>query len=173
MIYLNYKTHTVGGTLAGISVFNIITNNLKIVSLEGIAFMSGSVIGSLIPDIDHRKSYIGRKAKITSAVLNKTLGHRGVTHSPIIMTIFIGIMYMLTKLIIYTHLLKFLFIGLLTGVISHIFLDFLTKGGIPLLYPFNKKRFSLLRISTNGFMENIIFVIMILGSGFLLIKNCI
>lgn len=37
--------------------------------------------GTLLPDIDHPGSYMGKRNKFISKVANKTLGHRGGTHS--------------------------------------------------------------------------------------------
>ena len=38
-------------------------------------------VGSLLPDIDHPSSYLGKRHKMVSGVTNKAFGHRGITHS--------------------------------------------------------------------------------------------
>ena len=58
--------------------------------------------------------------------------------------------------------------GFFIGIFSHLFLDSLTVSGIPLLYPFSKKKYKLLRLKTNKhellsqiivFIPTLIFVI--------------
>lgn len=166
---MTYKTHVMGGILSGIITLNIISKS-TIISPEGGAFIAGSIMGSLFPDIDHRGSYIGKRAKITSTIVNKTLGHRGATHSPLIIVVLTGILYILSKLIFQYPLLNIGIIGFFVGATSHILLDSFTKRGVPLLYPFSKRKFSLLHISTGGTIEHIIFFVMIIASGYLIAK---
>lgn len=40
-----------------------------------------SIIGALIPDICHQGSTLGRKIPLLSWGINKTFGHRTITHS--------------------------------------------------------------------------------------------
>ena len=37
--------------------------------------------GSLLPDVDHPASWVGRRLRVISRPLSRTLGHRGFTHS--------------------------------------------------------------------------------------------
>lgn len=171
---MNYKTHVTGGLLAGVLTISIVSNKFNtspnLEMIENALFISSSVIGSLLPDIDHRGSYIGRRAKIVSTVVNKTLGHRGAIHSPIIMTSLTGILYFLLKQKIQSSLLLFGCLGLLVGIFSHILLDSFTIGGIPLLYPFSKKKYSLLKISTGGVGESLVLFSMVFMIGYMMIK---
>lgn len=57
---MNYKTHINGGILVGLYV-NIQMTNISMIS-KGI-FLGATVVGSLLPDIDHKNSYIGKKQK--------------------------------------------------------------------------------------------------------------
>src|SRR5579863_6545029 len=41
------------------------------------------VVGSLLPDIDHPKSWVGRRMRPISTIIASTVSHRGVTHSAI------------------------------------------------------------------------------------------
>jgi len=52
----------------------------------------GAVIGSLLPDVDHPQSWVGRRTRPISTALAATLGHRGVTHSALAL---IGLMALL------------------------------------------------------------------------------
>ncbi len=40
-----------------------------------------ALLGSLLPDIDHPKSWLGRRVRPVSSGIAAVLGHRGVTHS--------------------------------------------------------------------------------------------
>ena len=40
-----------------------------------------AVAGSLLPDIDHPKSWAGRRLRPVSTLIAAVFGHRGVTHS--------------------------------------------------------------------------------------------
>ena len=46
-------------------------------------YLGVAVIGSLLPDVDHPKSWVGRRTRPVSTVIASMLGHRGVTHSAI------------------------------------------------------------------------------------------
>ncbi len=46
-------------------------------------YLGLAVTGSLLPDIDHPHSWVGRRARPFSTVIAATLGHRGVTHSAV------------------------------------------------------------------------------------------
>lgn len=173
---MRYQTHMAGGLLIGVSSLNLVADKLNlnsdIASFEGMIFITGAVIGSLFPDIDHRGSYLGRKAKITSTITNALFGHRGITHSPIVMGAFVFFLYLLSKLFIVTSpFIKLWFIGFFLGILSHIFLDMLTKGGVPLLYPFSKKKISLTNIKTGSVGEKVIMIIIMITCGYLIFNN--
>ena len=83
---MNGQTHKLGGLCTGIVTSSLLVQDLsssKQILLAGI-LISGSLIGSLIPDIDHRQSKIGKKIKITSFIVNKLCGHRKLTHAPLL-----------------------------------------------------------------------------------------
>ncbi|SFC21574.1 metal-dependent hydrolase [Clostridium uliginosum] len=143
---MNYKTHINGGILAGL----YITSQMQSINILPTAiFLGSSIIGSLLPDIDHKNSYIGKRVKPVSKVINKLAGHRKLFHSPILyLVLYIGSMSVVTNKLG----LNFLF-GLFLGIFSHLFLDSLTVGGLPWFYPISKKRFSLAHIKTNSQLE--------------------
>ena len=173
---MRYQTHMAGGLLIGVSSLNLVADKLNlnsdIASFEGMVFITGAVIGSLFPDIDHRGSYLGRKAKITSTITNALFGHRGITHSPIAMGAFVFFLYLLSKLFIVTSpFIKLWFIGFFLGILSHIFLDMLTKGGVPLLLPFTRKRISLTKMKTGSMGEKLVMIIMVIVCVYLSLNN--
>lgn len=47
-----------------------------------VIFMTGSIFGSLAPDIDIPTSTIGKRIPFIPKLINSCFGHRGITHSP-------------------------------------------------------------------------------------------
>lgn len=143
---MNYKTHINGGILASF----YLTSRMSNVELIPISiFIGGSIIGSLLPDIDHKNSYIGKKAKSVSKVINKLAGHRKLFHSPILYLI----LYMATAHAIKDVYKLILIKGLFLGIMSHLILDSCTVGGIPWFYPLSQKKISIGKIKTNSQLE--------------------
>lgn len=86
------------------------------------------VAGSLVPDIDHEKSFIGRIFFFISYPLNRKFGHRNITHS------------LLLWIPIFVIGLKFKWILWLSiGALSHLFLDMWTYSGVGLFKPLTDK----------------------------------
>lgn len=108
-------------------------------------------VGSILPDIDHSGSTLGKMIK----PISRHLRHRGVTHS-------------LLFLIAISFLSPYLGIGVLT----HILLDIFNPKGVELLYPW-KKNIKIPLISklfpTNGIGEKLIFSALILTAVIILV----
>jgi inner membrane protein len=158
--------------LAGIKASKGI--DLDLDTMSQVILVCTSTLSSLLPDIDHKGSYIGRRAKVTSKITSSIFKHRGVTHSPVLVSIFMLIL----NFFITNPMIKPMLWGIYLGIMSHIFLDMVTKGGIPLLYPLSKKKYSLTKIKTGSFIETIIMVamiaaIIILIGGNICMKNLI
>ena len=146
---MNYKTHINGGILVGLYVSLQMTNT-PIIS-TGI-LLCGALVGSIFPDIDHKNSYIGHKAKTVSKVINKFAGHRKLFHAPLMYLLLYSIsLGMITN--------KFIIVGvkgIFLGILSHLILDSFTIGGLPWFYPLSKKKFSFCKIKTNSKLEDIL-----------------
>lgn len=144
---MNYKAHRIGGLCLGAITSSLIYQNAF--SKENLiitgTLLAGSYIGSLIPDIDNRGSKMGKKFKITSLVINKTFGHRGITHTPLVALILSSILLLGSSYFKgYYQVIYFYFsLGLIVGYISHLLLDATTVSGIPFLYPVIKKSYSI------------------------------
>ena len=56
------KTHKVGGAVSGFSLLTLaqVTSITINPIFGGLPFLAGNIIGALLPDIDQRKSTIGR-----------------------------------------------------------------------------------------------------------------
>ena len=149
---MNGETHKLGGVCTGIVASSFLLNQpytTEKILLTGV-LIGGSILGSLIPDIDHRQSKIGKKMKITSFVVNKLCGHRKLTHAPLLyIVLFTILLFPVISSGNFNTLYFNLILGILLGIASHLFLDSLTVSGIPLLYPFKKEKYHLLKYSTN------------------------
>lgn len=121
------KTHIGGGIVTSLL---FCSNN--------VVAMCFVVIGSILPDIDHSGSMIGKNIPL----LPKLFKHRGFTHS-----------------ILFCILISFINIWLGIGCMVHIIMDMMTKQGVELFYPLKKKiRFPLAKyVVTNGIFEKIVF----------------
>lgn len=146
------RTHKVGGACAGVIAGALLLEppyTFDKILLTGV-LVGGSLLGSLMPDIDHKGSTIGHQMKLTSTVISNLFGHRGLTHAPIIhvlitiiLLLFGGTLTDFPKLMYVSFV-----IGLFIGGISHLLLDSMTVAGIPLLYPFSKKKYRIAKFTT-------------------------
>ena len=147
-----FKTHLMFGLFLSLLFFSYF-------DLNPFIFIIVLVFCSILPDIDHGKSWIGRKLRIISWITNFIFGHRKLIHS-----------------IIFTTIIAFLirnFFGLYwvpfyLGYLSHIFLDILTKQGVYLFYPSNFKINGF--IKTNGIIEKVFLVFLFVLNLLLTVK---
>jgi inner membrane protein len=123
------KTHMIGGVAAATIVYHSYINDPNLELYQLIYFYMASTIGSILPDICHPKSLVGRKTKIFSRTIGQAFGHRTITHS----WIFLLAAYWLSNFIPFTNGL--LQLGLISGIVSHFILDALTPKGIQFFYP--------------------------------------
>jgi inner membrane protein len=86
------------------------------------------VAGSLLPDIDDPKSWVGRRARLISTAMAATFSHRGITHSAIAV---IG----LTALLLHAGYRRGGVSAFVIGYLSHLAADMLTPKGLRLAWP--------------------------------------
>jgi len=98
-------------------------------------FISVTLIGSLLPDIDHTKSWIGKTFYPIAKWLSVNYGHRTITHS-----VFFLIGICILSIFIEKNFSDNYSISIILffSVFSHLLFDMVTLQGIPLLYPFYK-----------------------------------
>lgn len=149
---MNGYTHKIGGTSAGLLATSLASNipySPEKFIVAG-TIMAGSIIGSLLPDIDHKNSTISKKHKILSWFIRLVCDHRGITHAPLVQAVLImSLLYLgrdASNIVGYAYI-GFV-VGLGIGIFNHLFLDLLTVSGIPLLYPFTKKKIHLMTLNT-------------------------
>lgn len=108
--------------------------NINIFS--SILYFAAVLIGSVLPDIDHTQSALGKFFYPLAKWINRRFGHRTITHS-LIFLISTLITSLLTENFLNTgnHNLSVI---LFFSVLSHFLLDMITLQGIPLFYPFRR-----------------------------------
>jgi inner membrane protein len=104
------------------------------------SYYAGVALGSLLPDIDHPQSFLGRRIPIIPQLIYDVWGHRSITHSLLALTT-LGIATASTL-----HFSPYLLLGNFIGYLSHLLGDMLTKSGIPLFWPIEKKRYRIVAI---------------------------
>ena len=87
-----------------------------------------AVFGGLLPDIDHPKSWVGRRLRPVSDVVARIFGHRGITHSLLAV---LGCGWLLRQGIVPARWAE----PLVAGYLSHLLGDLLTPAGLRLLWP--------------------------------------
>lgn len=130
---MNYQQHVAVGTLLGIGTQTVVG-----FPMSGLfaypSYYGGVMLGSLLPDIDHPQSYLGRRLPFLSVPIFKLFGHRGFTHS------FLSLGLLTIASAFYWSVNPLFFGGILLGYFSHLLADMCTPSGVPLLYP-DKTRF--------------------------------
>ncbi|AMA64828.1 Inner membrane protein YdjM [Candidatus Arsenophonus lipoptenae] len=99
---------------------------------DWIHLLVGVLFGSLLPDIDHPSSHIGRLFRFISVPICRLCGHRGFTHSLCAWVVIILLSNKLKNNYLFSDALIQSF---LLGYFSHLIADMLTAKGIPFLWP--------------------------------------
>ncbi len=106
---------------------------------------------SLLPDIDHPKSQVGRMFPTLSGVIAGVFGHRGFTHSAVALVLCVVAAYM------WGGVTGGLLVAFGVGYVSHVLADFCTKTGVPLFWPWRENiRLPVLNFTTGGAVEHLI-----------------
>lgn len=90
-------------------------------------------IFSIIPDIDHTKSLIGKSFYPLARWIDRRYGHRTITHSLLFLVFLSFISFTLERYFSESYTYSTI---LFFSVLSHFILDMITVQGIPLCYPF-------------------------------------
>ena len=101
--------------------------HLGVPALDPVA-LALAAVGSLLPDLDHPQSWVGRRLRVLSRPLAAVFGHRGATHSLLAV---LG-----TALLLHTHgVSRAVSEPLVVGYLSHLGADLLTPAGLRLAWP--------------------------------------
>ena len=141
-----FRTHLAFSFLIGLYIIDFLKIKNQILFIIILLFFS------IFPDIDESSSKVSKKLKPFSYLTN-ILGHRNILH-----TIYFPLAI---SLILLLFNLKEISIAVLIGYLLHLLLDAATKKGIALFYPLNKKRIKGY-IKTGSFIENIIFILLVI-----------
>ncbi len=136
-----WKTHLVVAFLVGLVLLPYLNPQNQILYIALILF------GSLLPDIDHPDSKLGKKVKIIGFLFE----HRGFFHS-IFALILLVLPFMILKL-------EYIAWPLGIGYLSHILADALTLQGIMFLHPLTRWKLSGF-IKSGGLIEKVLFLIL-------------
>ena len=175
------KTHSVTGVFAGLAI----SNCMGCTEAMTLAVVAGSMLGSLLPDIDNVHSQIGNRLPVAELVVHccqKTvrflseifprklrenirsmIGHRGLLHSLLVPAAMLLAMPVVDG---HKRIESYFLMGMIIGNISHLILD-MFSGGIPLLMPFSVARIRLCNFRTGGFADRLWRLVMYFGIGYL------
>ncbi|MFK8007938.1 MAG: metal-dependent hydrolase [Saprospiraceae bacterium] len=113
----------VTGVFGGIAGINI---------LEKWEYIIICIVFSLLPDIDHPGSIMGRVFKPISKFINRNYGHRTITHNLAALGVVCFFAWLVSKGLKTEAPITFLVFG---GYFSHLIFDMMTVAGVPLFYP--------------------------------------
>lgn len=118
----------------------------------------GLAVGAaLLPDIDHPKSWVGRRVRPLSDILSAVLGHRGVTHSLLAL---VGC----AALLLHSAVPRGIAAPIAVGYMSHLAADLLTPGGLRLLWPL-RNNFALPLVRTGSALEPLLVALVLAWVG--------
>jgi inner membrane protein len=113
--------------VVGIATWFASASSLHLSVLDPI-YLACVVGGSLLPDIDHPRSWVGQRTRPVSTALASILGHRGITHSAFAV---IG----LSALLLHAGYRRGWVSALVIGYLSHLAADMLTPKGLRFAWP--------------------------------------
>ncbi len=162
------KTHQLIGLVAATAGYIYLHPNNLVTWSIATTVIIGSVMGSVMPDIDQPTASAwdnvplgGFMGKLTSRALG---GHRNLSHSLLGIALFSGLVYWLVRFIPPNSFINptILWQSFTIGFVAHLLADAVTVMGIPLLWPFGDNMgfppypFHGIRIITGKWFENLI-----------------
>lgn len=140
--------------------------SLKVFSI----WMGVALVGGLLPDIDHPKSWIGKRIPILPSLIYQLSGHRGWTHSLFALLAYAllvgGVCWGLTRNVALSMLIGG---GAAAGFGAHLAGDFITNRGVPLFWPV-RARVGMPVCNTGGPAERSINIVLVLLCGWMIFE---
>jgi inner membrane protein len=152
------KSHVVVGVATWIAAAPL----LHLPALDPV-YCGLAVAGSLLPDVDHPQSWIGRRSRPVSTAIAATLGHRGVTHSAVAV---IGLVVLLWHAGHWRGGVS----AITVGYLSHLAADMLTPQGLRLAWPL-RRNWGLPLCRTGSPMEGVIVLALVCGLAWRLLAH--
>ena len=150
------KTHLTAGSAAALTYLALLPQKPDFPIALGI--FGAGVLGSLLPDIDHKNSKITHMAKPVGTLVSFLFGHRGLFHAPLFYLALLGLFWKFCPIPALMPIGYSLFIG----IGSHLLMDMLTVQGIPLLFPLTKQKIHVIGIRTSGKAEKAVWVLLMI-----------
>ncbi len=128
---MEYKTHLAVTVVLGLPL---------LASVDQLNLLNGGVLvlGSLLPDIDHPSSFLGKRNKIASGITNKTFGHRKGTHSLLaLVAVYFIMSFLATRYL--TVQGAYTPFWLAFGYLCHLLEDSFSSEGVNWLWPKKRK----------------------------------
>lgn len=137
------KSHAITGLAAWVVVAPLL--HLHALDPAGLSLV---LVGSLVPDIDHPASAVGRRCWPVSAVISGAFGHRGITHSAVAVAAAVA-------LLARNGWSRAGTAAFAIGYLSHLAADMLSPRGLRLAWPL-KGTWSLPVYSTGKMSEAVV-----------------
>ena len=153
------RSHALIGGAAGVAVAHA----------TGASMLAAGIIASfaaLLPDLDHPHSVVGRLLPRWWHRL--TPGHRGPTHSLVWCVGLAGVAYLANSAGNGEPAGLLLALAVLAGALSHVLADGLTVAGVPLWWPFRRRRsvfLGALAFRTRSWPEALVVLAVVAGVG--------
>lgn len=170
------RTHVTGGMISACASLLLFNQSVQFLPPPVMLLTMGAgMFGSLLPDIDHPQSSLGRQLPIVSDGVSLVMGHRGGMHSTVA-AFLAGAAAALGMRFIhlsprYLPSDYILVVAFVFGYLSHLALDALTPSGVPFLWPFNEQRFALPLTHTGSLIETcLVFPFLLLVFAFLALR---
>jgi inner membrane protein len=154
------RSHAVIGAAAGVAVAHA----------TGASMVAGGIVAGLaglLPDVDHPHSAVGRLLPRWWHRL--TPGHRGPTHSLAWCLAMAVIAYVANTAVNGAAAGSLLALAVLAGSLSHVLADGLTTAGVPLWWPFRRRRsvfLGALAFPTRSWPEALVVLGVVAGVGY-------
>jgi inner membrane protein len=118
--------------VVGIAAWTLVAPHFGLSPLDPVA-LGFTILGSLLPDIDHPSSWVGRRVPVISRAAAAILGYRGVTHSALAVLVCLTVLrgQGFSRVVID---------ALVIGYLSHLGADLLTSSGLRLAWPSRKRQ---------------------------------
>lgn len=116
-----------------------------------------AVLGSLLPDVDHPKSWLGKRLRPVSSTIASVLGHRGLTHSAAAVAV-------CAWCLLRGGAPRWVVDPLSVGYLSHLAADLLTPGGLRFAWPL-RRTWALPLCKTGSPFEPLIVALLLFWAG--------
>jgi inner membrane protein len=154
------RSHLLVGGAAGVAVAHT----------TGDPLLAGGIVGGLaglLPDVDHPHAAVGRLLPRWWHRL--TPGHRGPTHSLVWCLALAAAVYAANRAVSGAAAGPLLALAVLAGSLSHVLADGLTVAGVPLWWPFRRRRavfLGVLAFRTRSWAEVLVVLGVVGGVGY-------